>query len=293
MTTVANAVPIPFIPPQPALPQSPDNEENEILSCNVTVPTSRHLHNELTIRDGIINALENAIGQLTTQLKNLQERMILQSCTAVNGMATPTALEMAFKHGGCTNRLNDDHLSFDASLNSRLSNDMHYFFPRPDEGINEERPRATFNNSASPQSGYYRNNFTPPQRNNARCTANDNRNAGLVNNDIVCYANAVLQIIASCVRLNKALSNPPDARHRHFSLYYNFACVISSMVRMEDDQVVDPRSFMDVFSGRFPQFNADERKYSVVVFLLFLIGFLFTHQLPHHVAIHQRMYTNI
>jgi hypothetical protein len=259
MTAVANAVPIPFNPPQPTLPRSPDNGE-KIPSCNVIVPTSRHLHNELTIRDDRINALENAVRQLTTQLNSLQEKMILQSRTAVSEMARPTELEMAFELG-CTGMLDDDQRSWDPSLNSKLSNDMEYFTrdappaarvnnnsPRPDEGINEERPRATVNDSSSPQSPYFRNNSTPSQRNNARCTANDNRNAGLVNNDIVCYANAVLQIIASCVRLNKALSNSPDATHEHFSLYYKFACVISSMVRMEDDQVVDPRIFMGVFS---------------------------------------------
>jgi hypothetical protein len=91
--------------------------------------------------------------------------------------------------------------------------------------------------------------------------------------------NAILQIIASCGCLNEALSNPPSIEHQHFSLYYNFANVISSMIRGKNE-VVDPGIFMDAFSDCFPQFSADQRKYSVVINVFFLIGFLITHQLP-------------
>jgi hypothetical protein len=89
-----------------------------------------------------------------------------------------------------------------------------------------------------------------------------------VNNDIVCFANAILQIIASRGHLNEVLSNPPSIEHQHFSLYYNFANVISSMIRGENE-VVDPGIFMDAFSDCFPQFNADQRKYSVVINVFF------------------------
>ncbi len=45
------------------------------------------------------------------------------------------------------------------------------------------------------------------------------------------------------------------------------------------NEAVDPVIFTDVFSIRVPQFNHKERKYSVVINVLFLIGFLFTHHL--------------
>jgi hypothetical protein len=128
-----------------------------------------------------------------------------------------------------------------------------------------------------PECQYYRNKFITPQRSSTHRIAIDGRNAGLVNNNVVCYANAIFQIIASCGCLNKLLCNPPRILHEHFSLYYNFASVISSMIR-SNIEAVNPEIFLRVFSNRCSQFNADERKYSVVINVLFLIGFLFTHQ---------------
>jgi ubiquitin C-terminal hydrolase len=130
-----------------------------------------------------------------------------------------------------------------------------------------------------PRTQYYRDDFIPPQRSNARRIATDGRNAGLVNNNVVCYANAIFQIIACCGCLNKALCNTPSIRrHAYFNLYYNFASVISSMIR-GGNEAVDPVIFTDVFSAHVPQFNHKQRKYSVVRNVLFFIGFLFTHQL--------------
>ncbi len=102
-----------------------------------------------------------------------------------------------------------------------------------------------------PRNQYYRDDFIPAQRNNARCIATDSPNAGLVNNNVVCYANAIFQIIASCGYLNQLLRNTPSIRHAHFSLYYNFASVISSMIR-DGNEAVDPVIFTDVFSARVP-----------------------------------------
>ena len=49
----------------------------------------------------------------------------------------------------------------------------------------------------------------PVQRRNARHIAKDGRNAGLLNNNVICYANAIFQIIASCNHLNEFFLNPP------------------------------------------------------------------------------------
>jgi ubiquitin C-terminal hydrolase len=105
---------------------------------------------------------------------------------------------------------------------------------------------------------YYRNDFI--ERRNKHHVATDGHNAGLVNNNVLCYANAIFQIIASCGCLNESLSNPPSMAHQHFSLYYNFASVISSMIS-GGNRVVDPMIFTNVFSERVPQFDYEQRKY--------------------------------
>jgi len=55
---------------------------------------------------------------------------------------------------------------------------------------------------------YYRN-FSN-QRSNKLHIATDGRNAGL---NVLCYANAIFQIIASCGCLNESLRNPPNMAH--------------------------------------------------------------------------------
>ncbi len=106
---------------------------------------------------------------------------------------------------------------------------------------------------------YYRN-FSN-QRSNRHHIATDGRNAGLLNNNVLCYyANAIFQIIASCGCLNESLSNPPNMAHQHFILYYNFASVISSMI-IGGNEAVNPMIFTNVFSERAPQFNNGQRKY--------------------------------
>jgi hypothetical protein len=273
MTAIAIAVPIPPIPSsaviQPALPWAHNNGQNDVLPRIITVPMSSHLHNELQIWDNRINALESAVKQLRSQLNDLQEQMRTQQTSAVNRMPTITKIELAFQEG-CTGSPDDD-ATRDMSLNTALERKMN-------EHIIEARSRGRVNNSprlsqcanenTSPETQYHSKDFNTPQRSNAHCIANDGCNAGLVNNDVVCFANAILQIIASCGHLNEALSNPPSIEHQHFSLYYNFANVISSMIKGKNE-VVDPGIFMDAFSDHFSQFNADQRKYSVIINVFF------------------------
>jgi hypothetical protein len=123
-------------------------------------------------------------------------------------------------------------------------------------------------------------------RRNGRQIFCDGRNAGLKNNNVICYANSIFQIIASCNQFNKYLPTPPSEEHKHFRLYYEFSHVISSMISAEGDDVVDSQNFMDVFMTKCPQFNGNQRTYCIVfsmskfsyihVFLL-LIYFLFVH----------------
>jgi hypothetical protein len=55
----------------------------------------------------------------------------------------------------------------------------------------------------------------------------------------------------NCGYLNKSLRNTPSIRHTHFNLYYNFASVISSMIR-GGNEAVDPVILTDVFSACVP-----------------------------------------
>ena len=106
---------------------------------------------------------------------------------------------------------------------------------------------------------YYRN-FSNQRSNRHHIAPDDGRNAGLVNNNVLCYANTIFQIIASCGCLNESLSNPPNMAHQHFRLYYNFASVISSMIS-GGNEAVNPMIFTTVVSERAPQFNNEQRKY--------------------------------
>jgi hypothetical protein len=80
------------------------------------------------------------------------------------------------------------------------------------------------------------------------------------------------------------LLNPPREEHQRFSLYYEFACVISAMVSKETVDAVDSQKFMDVFLDICPQFKDDARTYCIVVstnelsyihISILLINFLF------------------
>jgi ubiquitin C-terminal hydrolase len=124
----------------------------------------------------------------------------------------------------------------------------------------------------------------PVQRRNARHIEKDGRTAGLLNNNVICYANAIFQLLANCNKLNEYLLNPPREENQRFRMYYEFACVISAMVSEETVDAVNSQNFMDVFLDIFPQFKDDERTYCAVVstnelyynhISILLISFLF------------------
>jgi hypothetical protein len=105
----------------------------------------------------------------------------------------------------------------------------------------------------------------PNKTRNARNIAMDGGNLGIKINNVICYANAIFQIIASCNHLNEFLLKPPRAEHQRFSLYYEFACVISAMVSVDAVEGVNSQKFMDVFMDICPQFYENKRTYCVVV----------------------------
>jgi hypothetical protein len=101
--------------------------------------TSSHLHHELQVRDGRINALESAVEQLRTQSNIFREQMRTQQMSAVNRTTTPTNIELAFQEG-CTGSPDDDVGTFVMSLNTMLEMNMN-------DLIMEESNRARVNDS--------------------------------------------------------------------------------------------------------------------------------------------------
>ncbi len=88
-------------------------------------------------------------------------------------------------------------------------------------------------------------------------------NAGLKNSNVVCYSNAILQCLASCICLSDF---SPSENHTEFELNHAFACLMTSMVGGE--QITDPSSFMNVFRSLFwPQVEEEEHSANMQVHL--------------------------
>ena len=242
---------------------------------------------------GRINALEREVQQMSAQLNIFQEQMNSTTVTR------PTEVELAFRDG-CTgspfdfslNTTLERHMN-DEIMEQRRDNERQRCPAGTNEELrtntprrrtarkhpeiidenNHEQPRVleqeTLQRSTAQEEPerreevagiqYYRN-FSNQRSNRHRIANDGGRNAGLVNNNVLCYANAIFQIIASCGCLNESLSNPPNMDHQHFRLYYNFASVISSMIS-GGNEAVDPIIFTTVFSERVPQFENEQRKY--------------------------------
>ena len=262
------------------------------LQCEFQIRDGRINALEIELQ-GRINALEREVQQMSAQLNIFQEQMNSTTVTR------PTEVELAFRDG-CTgspfdfslNTNLDRHMN-DEIMEQRRDNERQRCPTGTNEELrtntprrrtarkhpeiidenNHEQPRVleqeTLQRSTAQEEPerreevagiqYYRN-FSNQRSNRHRIANDGGRNAGLVNNNVLCYANAIFQIIASCGCLNESLSNPPNMAHQHFSLYYNFASVISSMISGENE-AVNPNNFTNVFSERVPQFDNEQRKY--------------------------------
>lgn len=262
------------------------------LQCEFQIRDGRINALEIELQ-GRINALEREVQQMSAQLNIFQEQMNSTTVTR------PTEVELAFRDG-CTGSPFDFSLNtnLDRHMNDEImeqrrdnerqrcptgtneelrTNTPRRRTARKHPGIidenNHEQPRVleqeTLQRSTAQEEPerreevagiqYYRN-FSNQRSNRHRIANDGGRNAGLVNNNVLCYANAIFQIIASCGCLNESLSNPPNMAHQHFSLYYNFASVISSMIS-GGNEAVNPNNFTNVFSERVPQFENEQRKY--------------------------------
>jgi hypothetical protein len=246
---------------------------------------------------GRINALERAVQQMSAQLNIFQEQMtnrtILTGPTELElafrdgctgspfDCSLNTTLERHMNDEimeQSNTRRDNERRRCPAGTNEELmSNTPRRRTAREHPGIidenNHEQPRVLEQEALQHSEGqeqpnrneevagiqYYRN-FSNQRSNRHHIDPDNGHNAGLVNNNVLCYANAIFQIIASCGCLNESLSNPPNTAHQHFRLYYNFASVISSMIS-GGNEAVNPIMFTTVFSECAPQFNNEQRKY--------------------------------
>ncbi len=109
-------------------------------------------------------------------------------------------------------------------------------------------------------SPYYRN-FPKSQQPNIHDPDSDSHAiTGLQNSDAICYSNSILQEIASCTHLMEFFLSPPSKDHQCFSLYYEFANVIHSMITGGPD-VSNPYNLVEIFKNNHKRFNANEGTY--------------------------------
>jgi ubiquitin C-terminal hydrolase len=100
-------------------------------------------------------------------------------------------------------------------------------------------------------------------------------NAGLSNTGVICYSNAIIQVLVSCNHLTTFFDTPPQQNYECFVLYYAFSQVLHSMVRRQGSQqdVVDPTNFITPFLNRHSDFRDEQCEYSdAYKILLFQYG---------------------
>jgi hypothetical protein len=134
----------------------------------------------------------------------------------------------------------------------KTSKDQDKTSPKPRKSQSRDEEKTEF--------GYYKK--FPERICGEPAAVNAGANAGLKNSYVYCYSNAILQCLASCIRYSDF---SPSENHTEFELNHAFASLMTSMVGGE--QIIDPSSFMNVFSPLFRppveeegEENADEQE---------------------------------
>ena len=78
-------------------------------------------------------------------------------------------------------------------------------------------------------------------------------NAGLRNQNVTCYSNAIFQAIASCSHLTTVFDNVLSDSQRCFRLNYEFVRLLHSMIHQSD--CFDPHDFLSLFLRRNSNFD--------------------------------------
>lgn len=81
-------------------------------------------------------------------------------------------------------------------------------------------------------------------------------NAGLQNQNVICYSNAIFQAIASCNHHTKLFQKIPTDNQRCFKLNYEFITLINSMTTQSES--IDPGHFIKSFTDNYTEFKDEQ-----------------------------------
>ena len=141
----------------------------------------------------------------------------------------------------------------------------------------EAQEQTVINNQRTPEkdsmgqipAGCIHNDTTPRTRTTSRKRP-EGSNAGLKNYSQICYANAMLQLIARIAKDNhvvgSALFDPKEEHQQSFPLYYKFASVIRDMISGRIEGIVNAHPLMEAFKLIHKEFDGSQQhKYCFVV----------------------------
>jgi hypothetical protein len=97
-----------------------------------------------------------------------------------------------------------------------------------------------------------------------RNESDETANPGLLNNGVLCYANAIFQALAHFNHNTSLFNNPPpDDKHDTLQLNHTFCTVLHLLVRrpLIQGSVVDPGNFVNLFTDIHEDFVGVECKF--------------------------------
>ncbi len=245
-------------------------------SGHLVVPPAIYMQKQLQWRDSRIDYLLKTVETMHRAINTLNLKV---GHLEGQGEAMGRGKKSDF-YNGCTDA-NDltmdgmDAISFASTLNTRF-NDQET--DRADNMV-DNQVQTVNNNEISPEKQcmgpipaqcihQFVNVITTPRRRTMSQNPHDGRNAGLTNYNQICYANAVLQLIAMIAKGNHvdgcALFDPKEER-QCFPLYYKFASVIRGMISGRITEIVNTHALMEAFMGIHKEFDGRQRTYCFVV----------------------------
>jgi hypothetical protein len=243
----------------------------------LVVPPAIYMREQLQWRDSRIDYLSKTVETMHRAIDTLNLNVRhLQTSLESQGEAMGRGKKSDF-YNGCTPayEFTMDAMSFASTLDTRF-NDQET--DRADNMV-DNQVQTVNNNKRSPEKQctgpipaqcihQLVNVITTPRRRTMSQHPHDGRNTGLANYNQICYANAMLQLIATIAKGNRvdgcALFNPKE-EHQRFPLYYKFASVIRDMISGRITEIVDTHAFMEAFMGIHKEFDGHQRTYCFVV----------------------------
>ena len=216
-----------------------------------------------------INEIQNSHQTMWNEMQNINQtlRALLESQLRANRGEN----ESGFLNG-CTGNDNNSTMSFASTLATSYSpeNESQADMEAQEQSVIDNQETPEKNSMGQIPAGCIHNVTTPRRR-----TTSQNRpegsNAGLTNYSQICYANAMLQLIARIAKGNhvvgSALFDPKEEHQQRFPLYFKFASVIRDMIsRSIEGMTVNTHPLMGAFIGIHKEFDGlQQRTYCFVV----------------------------